>query len=179
MGSNIIICALLAAINLEFDPWWFVCLRVRHAFIGGLCGSPLAASGGNWHVIIWSQPSKNIGGWAVSVVKVIVPMVTSPFADLCLDSSSWRCCMYFLQKCAPARVIGFLAGLKNSAQGAMGFMHARNYAQKTMGIIHLTLLAATTSGLPTHLPGASFLPRPTPPGKEMEITALESKLFAR
>jgi PiT family inorganic phosphate transporter len=45
--------------NLEFITWWFgLPSSSSHALIGGLCGSALAASGGNWHVIIWSQPSK-------------------------------------------------------------------------------------------------------------------------
>src|SRR5437667_7827467 len=59
MTSDIIICALLGAIIWNLVTWWFgLPSSSSHALIGGLCGSALAASGGNWDVIVWAQPSK-------------------------------------------------------------------------------------------------------------------------
>src|SRR5439155_14484269 len=58
MTSGIIICALLGAIIWNLLTWWFgLPSSSSHALIGGLCGSALAASHNNWHVIIWSQPN--------------------------------------------------------------------------------------------------------------------------
>src|SRR6478609_1393460 len=86
MTSDIIICALLGAIIWNLLTWWFgLHSSSSHALIGGLCGSPLAASHNNWHVIIWSQPDAK--HWYLGkglLWKVIVPMFSSPVAGLIL-----------------------------------------------------------------------------------------------
>src|SRR5579859_903252 len=80
MSSNVIICALIGAIIWNLITWWFgLPSSSSHALIGGLCGAALAASNGNWHAIIWSQP--NAEHWykgAGLLWKVIVPMFLSP-----------------------------------------------------------------------------------------------------
>src|SRR5678816_3823609 len=59
LTSGILICALLGAIIWNLITWWFgLPSSSSHALIGGLCGSALAASHNNWHVIIWSQPNE-------------------------------------------------------------------------------------------------------------------------
>jgi len=173
MGSSIIICALLGAIIWNLITWWFgLPSSSSHALIGGLCGSALAASGGNWHVIIWSQPSKEHWWLGKGVLwKVIVPMVTSPFAGFVLGFIVMALLYVLLRNARPTRVNWFFGWAQKFSAGAMGFMHGTNDAQKTMGIIALTLLAATKAGQLDHLPGwLSFLHTPEPaPGKEMEI----------
>src|SRR5438067_12029858 len=58
MTSDIMICALLGAIIWNLATWWLgLPSSSSHALIGGLCGSALAASGDNWNVIVWAQPS--------------------------------------------------------------------------------------------------------------------------
>src|SRR6267142_1907105 len=86
MSSDIIICALLGAIIWNLLTWWFgLPSSSSHALIGGLCGSAVAASNNNWHVIIWAQPSKEHWWLGKGLLwKVIVPMVTSPIAGLLL-----------------------------------------------------------------------------------------------
>src|SRR5262245_45202480 len=60
MTSGIIICALMGAILWNLLTWWLgLPSSSSHALIGGLCGSALAASNNNWHVIIWAEPGKN------------------------------------------------------------------------------------------------------------------------
>src|SRR3954471_16627431 len=84
LGSDIIICALLGAIIWNLITWWFgLPSSSSHALIGGLCGSALAASSGDWNVIIWSEPSA-VHWWEGKGLlwKVIVPMITSPIAGL-------------------------------------------------------------------------------------------------
>ena len=55
---EVIFAGLIGAIAWNLLTWWFgLPSSSSHALIGGLCGSALAASGNNWKVIIWSQPS--------------------------------------------------------------------------------------------------------------------------
>jgi PiT family inorganic phosphate transporter len=139
--------------------------------IGGLCGSALAASNGNWHVIIWSQP--NAEHWYQGkglLWKVILPMVTSPLAGLTLGFLIMAFLYVILRNARPLRVNRFFNRAQICSAGAMGFMHGTNDAQKTMGIIALTLLAATKAGHLKDLPNwLSFLRTYEHPGKELEI----------
>jgi PiT family inorganic phosphate transporter len=173
MGSDIIICALFGAIIWNLITWWFgLPSSSSHALIGGLCGSALAASGGNWHVIIWSQPSKEHWWLGKGLLwKVIVPMVTSPIAGFVLGFIVMALLYVIFQNARPTRINWFFGWAQKFSAGAMGFMHGTNDAQKTMGIIALTLLTATKAGQLEHLPAwLKFLHMPEPPpGKEMDI----------
>jgi len=173
MTSGITICALVGAILWNLLTWWFgLPSSSSHALIGGLCGSALAASHNNWHVIIWSQP--NAQHWYQGkglLWKVIVPMFTSPIAGLTLGFIIMALLYVMLRNARPLRVNRFFGRAQMFSAGAMGFMHGTNDAQKTMGIIALTLLAATKAGHLTGLPSwLAFLHTPEPPpGKDMEI----------
>lgn len=173
MTSNIIICALLGAIIWNLITWWFgLPSSSSHALIGGLCGSAVAASDGNWHVIIWSQP--NAAHWFQGkgmLWKVIVPMITSPLAGLILGFCIMAFLYLILRNARPLRVNRFFNRAQIFSAGAMGFMHGTNDAQKTMGIIALTLLSATKAGHLQGLPSwLSFLHTPEPaPGKDLDI----------
>jgi PiT family inorganic phosphate transporter len=173
MSSGIIICALLGAILWNLLTWWFgLPSSSSHALIGGLCGSALAASHGNWHVIIWSQPSAQHWYLGKGILwKVIVPMITSPVAGLVLGFLLMALLYVLLRNSRPLRVNRFFGRAQMVSAGAMGFMHGTNDAQKTMGIIALTLLAATKAGHLDGLPSwLSFLHTPEPAlGKDMEI----------
>ncbi len=173
MTSDIIICALLGAIIWDLVTWWFgLPSSSSHALIGGLCGSALAASGNNWHVIIWSQPSPNHWYQGKGLLwKVIVPMVSSPIAGFILGILVMGSLYLLLRNAPPHKVNRFFGKAQMLSAAAMGFMHGTNDAQKTMGIIALTLLAATKAGQLANLPGLlSFLHTPEPPaGREMEI----------
>ncbi len=173
LSSEIMICALLGAILWNLLTWWRgLPSSSSHALIGGLCGAALAASGGNWRVIIWSQP--NLQHWWLGkglLWKVIIPMVTSPLAGLLLGFIVMALLYFAFQNARPVNINRFFGIAQMFSAGSMGVMHGTNDAQKTMGIIALTLLAATRAGQLDHLPGwLSFLRMPIPaPGKEMEI----------
>lgn len=173
LTSDIIICALLGAILWNLITWWLgLPSSSSHALIGGLCGSALAASGNNWQVIIWAQPSHQHWWLGKGLFwKVIVPMVTSPLAGLLLGFCFMAILYLVLRKARPLKVNRFFGVAQMFSAGAMGVMHGTNDAQKTMGIIALTLLAATQAGKLAGLPGwLSFLQSPAPAaGKEMEI----------
>ena len=63
--SEVLICALVAAIVWNLLTWWFgMPSSSSHALVGGLCGACLAAAHNNWNVLVWSIPNQNIGGWA-------------------------------------------------------------------------------------------------------------------
>src|SRR5436190_1304118 len=149
-----VLCALLGAIIWNLVTWWLgLPSSSSHALIGGLCGSALAASNDNWHVIIWSQPSKQHFWLGKGILwKVIVPMVTSPIAGLVLGFIIMGLLYFMLRNSRPVIVNRFFGWAQMGSAGAMGFMHGTNDAQKTMGIIALTLLAATKAGQLDHLP---------------------------
>jgi PiT family inorganic phosphate transporter len=173
MSSEIMICALLGAIIWNLITWWFgLPSSSSHALIGGLCGSALAASQNNWRVIIWSQPNAEHWYHGKGLLwKVLVPMVTSPFAGFLLSFIVMALLYLLLRNARPLRVNRFFGRAQIGSAAAMGFMHGTNDAQKTMGIIALSLMAATQSGQLKALPAwLSFLHTPQPgPGKDLEI----------
>src|SRR2546422_7343181 len=168
LSSGIIICALMGAIIWNLLTWWFgLPSSSSHALIGGLCGSALAASGGNWKAIIWAQPS-SLHWWLGKGLlwKVLVPMVTSPIAGLILGFVVMALLYVLLRNARPLAVNRFFGRAQMCSAAAMGFMHGTNDAQKTMGIIALTLFAATKAGQLENAPRwLSFLHTPADPGK--------------
>ncbi len=173
LTSDIMICALVAAIIWDLITWWFgLPSSSSHALVGGLCGAALAASGDNWKVIIWAEPSSQHWWLGKGLLwKVIVPMFTSPIAGLILGFTVMGLFYFFLRSARPAKVNRFFGIAQMFSAGAMGVMHGTNDAQKTMGIIALTLLGATKAGQLDHLPAwLSFLHTPQPTtGKDLEI----------
>jgi PiT family inorganic phosphate transporter len=172
LSSGIIVCALLGAIIWDLVTWWFgLPSSSSHALIGGLCGAVLAASGGNWKVILWSQPSAQHWWLGKGLLwKVIVPMITSPLAGLLLGFILMALLYVILRNARPSKVNRFFGSAQMFSAAGMGFMHGTNDAQKTMGIIALTLLAATQAGELAGLPSwLSFLHTTVPQGKDLEI----------
>jgi PiT family inorganic phosphate transporter len=173
MTSDIIICALFGAIVWNLLTWRLgLPSSSSHALIGGLCGSALAASNTDWHVIIWSHPDK-LHWWLGKGLwwKVIVPMFTSPIAGFFLGGILMALLYLSLRSLRPQRVNRFFGVAQIFSAASMGVMHGTNDAQKTMGIIALTLMGATAAGHFEHLPGwLAFLHTPPPEaGKSLEI----------
>ena len=173
LTSGVIVSALFGAILWNLLTWWLgLPSSSSHALIGGLCGAALAASGNNWHVIIWAQPSSTHWWLGKGLLwKVIVPMITSPLAGFLLGSILMALLYLLLQNARPTKVNRFFGVAQIFSAGSMGVMHGTNDAQKTMGIIALTLLGATRAGQLANLPHwMSFLQMPEPaPGKDLGI----------
>jgi inorganic phosphate transporter, PiT family len=171
--SGILVCALLAAILWNLATWWFgLPSSSSHALIGGLCGSAVAASGNNWNVIIWAQPSTQHWWLGKGLLwKVVVPMITSPLAGLVLGFTFMSLLYILLRNARPLKVNRFFGVAQIFSAAAMGLMHGTNDAQKTMGIIALSLLAGTKTGQLAHLPDwLGFLRTPDPgPNQPFEI----------
>ena len=172
MTSDIMICALLGGIIWNLITWWVgLPSSSSHALIGGLCGAAFAASGNNWNVIVWAQPSTEHWWLGKGLLwKVIVPMITSPIAGLVLGFLVMALLYLLLQKARPLAVNKFFGVAQMFSAAGMGLMHGTNDAQKTMGIIALTLVAATQAGHLEGLPGwLSFLHTTPNPSKGSEI----------
>jgi phosphate/sulfate permease len=105
----LVLAALIAAVSWNLLTWWLgLPSSSSHALIGGLCGAALAASGNNWKVIIWSQPSHQHWWLGKGLLwKVIVPMLTSPLAGLLLGFLFMALLYVLLQNARPRGVNRF------------------------------------------------------------------------
>ena len=148
-----VLSAVIAAFTWNITTWWFgLPSSSSHALIGGLCGAALAAANGNWSVIKW-----NAGVWP----KVVVPMITSPFAGFIFGALLMFLLFVALQRFTPHLVHSLFGKLQIFSAAWMAHSHGTNDAQKTMGIIALALFTGTQGGSFDHLPAwLSFLKTP-------------------
>jgi len=148
-----VLSAVIAAFTWNITTWWFgLPSSSSHALIGGLCGAALAAANGNWSVIKW-----NAGVWP----KVVVPMITSPFAGFIFGALLMFLLFVALQRFTPHLVHSLFGKLQIFSAAWMAHSHGTNDAQKTMGIITLALFTGTQGGSFDHLPAwLSFLKTP-------------------
>ncbi|WP_158881973.1 inorganic phosphate transporter [Rhodanobacter sp. L36] len=162
VGSQLLICALLAAIVWNLITWWLgLPSSSSHALVGSLVGAAVAASGNNFASVIWLQ-----GDWLKGhgvIPKVIIPMVLSPLAgfiiSFALMGALYALLAWFADRHGWMRRFGrtpFVNSFFGKAQivsaTAMGVAHGMNDAQKSMGIIALALAGATTAHHFDHLP---------------------------
>jgi PiT family inorganic phosphate transporter len=173
--SEVLICAMIAAIFWNLLTWWFgMPSSSSHALIGGLCGACLAAAHNNWSVMVWSVPNPEHWWKSAGLIwKVIVPMILSPVLGLLVGFLVMGTLYFLLRNWRPATVNKAFGKLQLLSSAYMGFSHGTNDAQKTMGIIALVLLTGTSGGLFEHLPGWLFFLRTAPPvaGQPLEIAA--------
>jgi PiT family inorganic phosphate transporter len=174
-ASQMLICALLAAIFWNLLTWYFgMPSSSSHALVGGLCGAAFAAAHGNVHAVIWSKAPELGKHWwdgAGVFYKVIVPMVISPILGFLIAFIIMAALYISLQKVRPRTVTKTFSVLQIFSSSYLGFAHGTNDAQKTMGIIALALVAATKAGTFDGLPGwLDFLKAAEPPpGQALEI----------
>ncbi len=153
VSMTTVLSAVIAAFTWNITTWWFgLPSSSSHALIGGLCGAALAAAKGNWSVIKW-----NAGVWP----KVVVPMITSPFAGFIFGALLMFLLFVALQRFTPHFVHSLFGKLQIFSAAWMAHSHGTNDAQKTMGIITLALFTGTQGGSFDHLPAwLSFLKTP-------------------
>lgn len=164
VGARLLICALLGASIWNLITWWWgLPSSSSHALVGGLCGAALAASGGDFGAIIWSQGGAHWWEGKGVIPKVVVPMVASPIMGFVLGFLLMGLLFALIAWLGNRR--GFLRRLGRTpfvnaffgkaqivSASAMGLSHGMNDAQKTMGIIALALASATTAGQLDGLP---------------------------
>jgi inorganic phosphate transporter, PiT family len=155
-SSEMLICALIAAIAWNLITWYFgLPSSSSHALVGGLCGAALATAHGNWHAVIWSKmPAVGQHWWAGGGIlfKIVIPMILSPVLGFVIAFILMAVLYISLQKWRPLTVTRTFGRAQLFSSAYMGFSHGTNDAQKTMGIIALALAAATQSGTFDHLP---------------------------
>src|SRR5512132_389211 len=133
-----VLCAVIAAFAWNIATWWFgLPSSSSHSLIGGLCGAAVATARGNWSVIKW-----NAGVWP----KVIVPMITSPFAGFIFGGLLMFLLLVALHRFTPHSVHSLFGKLQIFSAAWMAHSHGTNDAQKTMGIITLALFTGTKAG---------------------------------
>jgi len=179
--SEVLICALLAAICWNLLTWWFgMPASSSHALVGGLCGACVAAAHDDWNVLVWSVPGQ--GHWWLSkglLWKVVLPMISSPICGLVIGFLVMGLLYFVLRNWRPVTVNKTFGKLQLFSSAYMGLSHGTNDAQKTMGIIALALLTGSSSGMFDHLPGwLSFLRTTQPPGQPLPIAAWIKALCA-
>lgn len=162
-----VFCAMLGGIIWNLLTWWFgMPSSSSHALIGGLIGSALATSSGNWNVLVWSR-EKADGKMDGIYHKVVIPMITSPTLGLLVGFLVMGLLFLLIRNWRPHTVNTLFGKLQIVSAGYMGFGHGLADAQKTMGIMMLTLYGATTAGTLDNLPSwLSFL---RVPDKSAEI----------
>src|SRR6184192_267011 len=139
-----VLSAVLAAFIWNMTTWWFgLPSSSSHSLIGGLRGAALATAHGNWSVIKWGA-----GVWP----KVIVPMITSPFAGFIFGGLLMFLLFVTLHRFTPHFVHSLFGKLQIFSAAWMAHSHGTNDAQKTMGIITLALFTGTKAGSFDHLP---------------------------
>src|SRR3989475_3971698 len=149
-----VLCAVIAAFAWNIATWWFgLPSSSSHALIGGLCGAALATARGNWSVIKW-----NAGVWP----KVVVPMITSPFAGFIFVALLMFLLFVTLHRFTPHFIHSLFGKLQIFSAAWMAHSHGTNDAQKTMGIITLALFTGTKAGSFDHFPAwLDFLKTPS------------------
>jgi PiT family inorganic phosphate transporter len=162
MSSQLLICALLAAIAWNLITWWLgLPSSSSHALVGSLVGAAIAASGNNFDSVIWVE-----GNWLKGhgvIPKVIIPMVLSPAAGFIISfllmGALYALLAWFANRQGWSRRFGrtpFVNAFFGKAQilsaSTMGVAHGMNDAQKSMGIIALALAGATAAHQFDHLP---------------------------
>ena len=162
MSSQLLICALLAAIVWNLITWWMgLPSSSSHALVGSLVGAAIAASGNNFHSVIWIE-----GSWLKGhgvIPKVIIPMVLSPAAGFIISfilmGALYALLAWFANRQGWSRRFGrtpfvnfFFGKAQIVSASAMGVAHGMNDAQKSMGIIALALAGATAAHQFDHLP---------------------------
>jgi PiT family inorganic phosphate transporter len=180
VGSQLLICALLAAIVWNLITWWLgLPSSSSHALVGALVGAAVAASGNNFASVIWIQ-----GDWLKGhgvIPKVVIPMVLSPLAgfiiSFALMGALYALLAWFANRHGWSRRFGrtpfvnfFFGKAQIVSATAMGVAHGMNDAQKSMGIIALALAGATAAHQFDHLPAwLDFLRIPGNPAGGFEI----------
>jgi PiT family inorganic phosphate transporter len=164
VGGELLISALLGASIWNLVTWWLgLPSSSSHGLVGGLCGAALAASGDNFHAIIWAQDGAHWWLGNGVIPKVVVPMVISPLLGFviafALMGALYALFSWLANRKSGLKRLGrtpfvnsFFGKAQIASSAAMGLSHGMNDAQKTMGIIALALASATAFGSLDTLP---------------------------
>ncbi len=132
----LILCALFGAIVWNFITWYFgMPSSSSYALIGGLLGAAIAAGAG---VDIY---------WRTVTIKVLLPMILSPFLGFLLGYLGMRALYLF----PASHNLKLFRHLQIGSACLVALSHGLNDAQKSMGIITLGLFSSHLIPTP-HIP---------------------------
>jgi inorganic phosphate transporter, PiT family len=130
-GALVLLAALLGAISWNLITWALaIPSSSSHALVGGLIGAAIASSG------------LNAVQWGNFVVKVIVPLVSSPVLGVLIGLGLMVLLLNFFVRAIPRRMNDRFRKLQVISATYMALSHGTNDAQKTMGIMTLALFNA-------------------------------------
>ena len=132
----VILAALLGAVLWDLFTWWRASpTSSSHALIGSLIGATIVFTGTTKHVL-----------WNGVLMKVIVPLVTSPLIGMALGFGFMRLIFEIFANWTPHKANGFFHRMQILSSALMAYSHGNNDAQKTMGIITLALVTSGVLG---------------------------------
>lgn len=136
----VVLAALIGAIIWNLFTWWLsIPSSSSHALIGSLVGAVIVYTMSLDHVI-----------WTGVLMKVIIPLFTSPLLGLLIGFLCMKAVYYIFRNWTPAAVNRLFQKLQIVSSAFVAFSHGNNDAQKTMGIITLALV---TEGILTSADG--------------------------
>lgn len=142
LEQYVILAALVGAIIWNLFTWWKgIPSSSSHALIGSLVGA----------VIVYTMGLKAVV-WKAVLLKVIVPLFTSPLLGLLVGNLSMRLINAIFAKRPYAKVNGVFRKLQVFSSAFVAFSHGNNDAQKTMGIITLSLVTGGLLGADAGVP---------------------------
>lgn len=132
LEQYVILAALIGAIIWNLFTWWKgIPSSSSHALIGSLIGAVIVYTMGLDHVI-----------WEEVLIKVIVPLFTSPLLGLVVGFLFMRLIFRIFAKFSQGKVNRIFLKLQVLSSAFVAFSHGSNDAQKTMGIITLALVSS-------------------------------------
>lgn len=142
LEQYVILAALLGAILWNLFTWWRgIPSSSSHALIGSLIGA----------VIVYTMSFKHVI-WKAILLKVIIPLFTSPLLGLTVGYCSMKLINLVLQHRPYGKVNAVFRKLQVLSSAFVAFSHGNNDAQKTMGIITLSLVTGGLLGADAGVP---------------------------
>ncbi|MBQ9057970.1 MAG: inorganic phosphate transporter [Atopobiaceae bacterium] len=138
----VVLAALIGAIVWNLFTWWRgIPSSSSHALIGSLIGATMVFTASAEHVM-----------WEGVLMKVIIPLFTSPLIGLVLGFALMKLIFAIFANWKPAKANTFFHKIQIVSSMFMAYSHGNNDAQKTMGIMTIALIAdgmlAAGSGVP-------------------------------
>ncbi len=142
LEQYVILAALIGAILWNLFTWWKgIPSSSSHALIGSLVGA----------VIVYTSSTKSVI-WSAVLLKVIVPLFTSPLLGMLVGYSSMKLINRLLAHRPYAKVNSKFRKMQVFSSAFVAFSHGNNDAQKTMGIITLSLVTGGLLGADAGVP---------------------------
>ncbi len=131
VSLELVLAAVIGAVFWNLLTWYFgIPSSSSHALIGGLVGAAVMEGG------------LNMVQWNDLLMKVIIPMVTSPVGGFIVAFALMTGLLWLVRHWSPAPVNRWFRMLQVGSAAFMAVSHGRNDAQNAMGVITLALLAA-------------------------------------